>query len=239
MAKSKSKNNSLRKIKAIFIKEIKDALRSNKIVFLFLLFPVFTYFLTFAMKGNVGTNPLIFLTMHISMIPLMVTAALIAEEKDKQTLRVLILSNVKPMQYLLGIGSFVFILNIITSCFFLPLLHLQLIFIPKFLLIISLGILCSTILGAIIGVIVKGGSNVAAASTPITILFALVPLLASGSGNGFLASIASWLYSGQLMTIIFDLANNFTFVRVSIMLTNLLILTTVFVFVYNQKKLSD
>ena len=114
-------STSLRKIKAIFVKEIKDALRSNRIVFLFLLFPVFGYLITAMMKGDAGTNPLIFLTMHISMIPLMITAALIAEEKDKQTLRVLILSNVKPLQYLLGVGSFVFVLNIVTSCLFLPL----------------------------------------------------------------------------------------------------------------------
>ena len=59
-------STSLRKIKAIFVKEIKDALRSNRIVFLFLLFPVFAYLITAMMKGNAGTNPLIFLTMHIS-----------------------------------------------------------------------------------------------------------------------------------------------------------------------------
>ncbi|EDS72060.1 ABC transporter permease [Anaerofustis stercorihominis] len=232
-------STSLRKIKAIFVKEIKDALRSNRIVFLFLLFPVFGYLITAMMKGDAGTNPLIFLTMHISMIPLMITAALIAEEKDKQTLRVLILSNVKPLQYLLGVGSFVFVLNIVTSCLFLPLLNLQLVYIPQFLLVVMLGILCSTILGAIIGVIVKSGSNVAAASTPITILFALVPLIASGTGSGFLSTIAMGLYSGQLMTIIFDIANNFTFLRISIMMVNLVVLATVFVFVYNQKKLSD
>jgi len=232
-------STSFRKIKAIFIKEIKDALRSNKIVFLFLLFPVFTYLLAWFLKGNLGTNPLIFLTMHISMIPLMITAALIAEEKDKQTLRVLILSNVKPLQYLLGIGSFVFILNIVTSCLFLPVLNIPVRFLPQFLLVVMLGILCSTILGAIIGVIVKSGSNVAAASTPITILFALIPLMASGSGNGLLSTIAMGLFSGQLMSILFDVANNFTFIRVSIMMANVLVLATIFIFVYNQKKLSD
>ncbi len=239
MNKTKSKNNSFRKIKAIFIKEFKDAFKSNKIVFMFLLFPVFTYFLAFVMKGNAGSNPLIFLMMHISMVPVMVTAALIAEEKDKNTLKVLILSNVRPMQYLIGVGSFVFIINIITSCLFLPLLHLQLVFIPKFLIVISIGMLCSTILGAIVGMIVKGGANIAAATLPVSIVFAIFPLLASGSGNPFLAMVAELLYSGQLVTIIFDVANNFTFIRLLIMILNAVFFLIVFTLVYNNKKLSD
>lgn len=238
MKKAKS-NNSFRKIKAIFKKEIKDAFKSNRIVFLFLLFPVFAYVISMAMKGNAGTNPLVFLMMHVSMIPLMVTAALIAEEKDKNTLRVLILSNIRPMQYLLGVGSFVFIINIITSSLFLPLLHLDPVYIPKFLLVIAIGILCSTILGAIVGVLVKSGANIAGATLPVSLIFAFIPLLATGSSNPIITSIASFLYSGELMIILFDIANNFTFSGVSIMLVNVVVLLTIFTFVYNQKKLSD
>ena len=41
------------------------------------------------------------------------------------------------------------------------------------------------------------------------------------------------------MIILFDIANNFTFSGVSIMLVNVVVLLTIFTFVYNQKKLSD
>lgn len=49
-----------------------------------------------------------FITMHIVMIPIINMANIIAEEKEKNTLRVLIMSNVKPMEYLIGIGLSVF-----------------------------------------------------------------------------------------------------------------------------------
>lgn len=231
-------NYSFRKIKAIFIKEIKDVFKNTKIVFLFLLFPVFTYFLAAFMQGNAGTNPLIFLMMHISMVPVMVMASLIAEEKDKNTLKVLILSNVRPMQFLVGIGSFVFIINVITSCLFLPLLHLNPIFIPKFLLVIMIGIFCSTLLGAIVGMVVKGGANIATATLPVSIVFAIVPLMGAAK-SGFLSFIATLLYSGQLMNILFDITNNFTMIRIGIMIINALVFLTIFTLVYNNKKLSD
>lgn len=238
-AEDLKKDYTFRKVKAIFIKELKDALRNNRIVFLFLLFPVFTYLLAAFLREGMGTNPLIFLMMHVSMIPIMVTAALIAEEKDKNTLRVLILSNIKPMQYLLGMGSFVFLINFITSCLFFPLLHMNIMDIPKFIVLIVIAIFCSTILGAIVGMVVKGGANIATATLPATIIFAALPILAVATGNEFMALIASGLYTGQFITIIFNISQYFTFFRILIMVINILVLLLVFTLVYNQRKLSD
>ena len=49
----------------------------------------------------------LFATMYIGMAPLTSIAAVIAEEKERNTLRVLMMSNVKPYEYLLGVGSYI------------------------------------------------------------------------------------------------------------------------------------
>ena len=240
---AKAKNNkgsiSFRKVKAIFVKEVKDSLKNNRIVFLFLLFPAFAYLITFLLGKKLDTDPITFVEMHISMIPLMITASLIAEEKDKHTLKVLMLSNVKPIEFLLGVLSFVFLLNVVTTCLFIPLLKFKMVELFNFLVVISLGIICSTILGAIIGITARTGSNVAATSTPITLLFALVPLLAQIMPGSAIAGFASILYSGQMISIIMDLTGNFTFIRFGVMLLNLLAFMIVFIIIYGNKNLAE
>lgn len=52
----------------------------------------------------------LFSTMYIGMAPLTAMAAIISEEKEKNTLRVLMMANVKPWQYLAGTGSYVFLI---------------------------------------------------------------------------------------------------------------------------------
>ena len=241
LERKKRKNNgvSFRKVKAIFTKEIKDSLRNNRIVFLFLLFPAFAYLVTFLLGDNLDTDPITFVEMHISMIPLMITASLIAEEKDKNTLKVLMLSNVKPVEFLLGVLSFVFLLNVVTTCFFIPLMSFKIAEFIRFLLVISVGIICSTILGAIIGITARAGSNVAATSTPVTLLFALVPLLAQMMPGSAIAGFASILYSGQMISILMDLTGNFTFIRFGIMLLNFLVFMVIFLIIYGNKNLAE
>lgn len=238
-AKKQKSSISFRKIKAIFVKEIKDSLRNNRVIFLFLLFPAFAYLVTFLLGKKLDTDPITFVEMHISMIPLMITASLIAEEKDKNTLKVLMLSNVKPVEFLLGVLSFVFLLNVATTCLFIPLLKFKFVEFFNFLLVTSMGIICSTILGAIIGITAKSGSNVAATSTPITLVFALVPLLAQMMPGSAIAGFASMLYSGQMISILMDLTGNFTFIRFGIMMLNFVVFMVVFLIIYGNKNLAE
>lgn len=49
-----------------------------------------------------------FAGMFVGMSPLVATVSILSEEKNEGTLRVLFMSNVKSMEYLLAIGSYVF-----------------------------------------------------------------------------------------------------------------------------------
>ena len=88
----------------IIKKQIKDTLKNKTILVQFILFPIMTLVMENAI--NLEGMPELFFTklfsiMYIGMAPLTSVSAIISEEKEKNTLRVLMMANVKPLQYLL------------------------------------------------------------------------------------------------------------------------------------------
>lgn len=224
---------STRKINAVFKKQIKDFIKNKKVIFLFLLMPIFAFFMNMIYKENM--YPIMFLVMHISMVPIMTTAIIIAEEKENNTLQVLIMSNVKPMEYILGVGLFVFILSFLSSLLFLIFLSVPAGGLVNFIIGVSLGIICSTLLGAMIGIIADTAANVSMYSTPLTLLFSIVPLFASY--NPVLSYISTGLYSGQIMTMILNLSEPISIIRIGIIIINALLFLVLFSIIYRKKKL--
>ena len=103
---------------AVFKKQIKDTLRNKTILIQFLMFPAMTLIMSHTvrlpdMPENFFVN--LFASMYIGMAPLTSMSAVISEEKEKNTLRVLIMSNVKPYEYLLGVGSYVWLACMVGS----------------------------------------------------------------------------------------------------------------------------
>ena len=100
-------------ILAILKKQMKDTFKNKEILIQFILFPVIAIIMENAI--NIEGMPerffvTLFATMYIGMAPLTSMAAIIAEEKEKNTLRVLMLSNVKPAEYLMGTGSYIWLI---------------------------------------------------------------------------------------------------------------------------------
>ena len=91
----------------IIKKQLKDTLKNKTVLIQFILFPVLTLIMEHAI--NMDGMPELFFSklfsvMYIGMAPLTATASIISEEKEKNTLRVLIMSNVKAWQYILCMG---------------------------------------------------------------------------------------------------------------------------------------
>ena len=94
----------------IIKKQIKDTLKNKTVLIQFVMFPVLT--LIFENAINIPDMPELFFTklfsvMYMGMAPLVAVASIIAEEKEKNTLRVLTMANVKAWEYLAGIGIYV------------------------------------------------------------------------------------------------------------------------------------
>ena len=102
-----------RKICAVWKKQVKDTLKNKVILIQFIMFPMLTAVMQNAMDiQGMPKNYFVtlFATMYIGMAPLTAMAAIISEEKECNTLRVLLMSNVKAGEYLLGTGGYVFMI---------------------------------------------------------------------------------------------------------------------------------
>lgn len=103
----------MRNVLIIIKKQLKDTIKNKTILIQFLLFPIMTLIMEYAIV--IDGMPELFFTklfsiMYIGMAPLTSVAAIISEEKEKNTLRVLMMANVKPWQYLMGVGIYVWLI---------------------------------------------------------------------------------------------------------------------------------
>ena len=144
-----------RKIYAVWKKQVKDTLKNKVILIQFVMFPLLTAVMqnTIDMQGMQDNFfVILFATMYIGMAPLTSMAAIISEEKECNTLRVLLMSNVKAGEYLLGTGGYVFMICTIGALFFGIMGNFRGEELAGFVLAMCVGIVLSLLLGAAIGV---------------------------------------------------------------------------------------
>ncbi|MBQ8626036.1 MAG: ABC transporter permease [Agathobacter sp.] len=178
----------------------------------------------------------LFSGMFIGMAPLVSTSSIIAEEKEKDTLRVLIMSNVHPVQYLLGIGSYVFLLCMMGALVFGVCGGYQTTTLLQFLLIMGSGILISIIIGAIIGICAKNQMAATSLTVPVMLVLAFLPMLAMF--NETIAKIAKFFYSQQAFLLINNLGiKNPEAENILILTANFLLVAMLFLLSYRKMKL--
>lgn len=193
----------------IMEKQRKDTLKNKTVLIQFLMLPLLCILMekTVQIEGmpeNFFVN--LFASMYLGMAPLTTVSAIISEEKEKNTLRVLLMADVSPAQYLLGIGSYVFLACMLGGGVFCCLLD------GKegeqrmlFLLIMAIGVLASVMAGAAIGVGSKNQMAATAVTVPVMMLFSFLPMLSMF--NETLAKVAKLTYSGQIKLLIDSLGN--------------------------------
>ena len=89
----------MRNVGVIIKKQLKDTIKNKTVLIQFIMFPVMTLVMENAihikdMPENFFTK--LFAVMYMGMAPLTAGASIISEEKEKNTLRVLMMANVKP-----------------------------------------------------------------------------------------------------------------------------------------------
>ena len=95
----------------------------------------------------------LFSIMYIGMAPITAVAAIISEEKEKNTLRVLMMANVKPWQYLIGVGFYVWVICMLGASVMSTAFSGQ--YIVTYLCFMGIGFMVSIVVGAWIGFFVS------------------------------------------------------------------------------------
>ena len=196
----------MRNIGVIIKKQIKDTLKNKTVLIQFVMFPVLT--LVFENAINIPDMPELFFTklfsvMYMGMAPLTSVAAIIAEEKEKNTLRVLTMANVKAWEYLAGIGIYVWTICMAGAGVMATTLSSG--DVPFYLGVMAAGFIISIAIGACIGIIASNQMAATSLSLPVMLIFSFMPMLAMF--NDKIEKIAGIFYTQQIR----ELLGNMTF----------------------------
>ena len=178
-----------------------------------------------------------FCTMNVVMIPILGMSSIIAEEKEKGTLRSLIVFNVKPVEYLLGVSITIFFAIMVSSIFFIIIIPSEIVNVKKYLLFCAAGAVVSVLIGAIIGLITENQIKVGAIAAPIAMVLGMLPVFAEA--NKWLKGFTSLLYSDILSKLISQNSSFVTLKEILILLSNILIVFLLFYLIYRNKGLEN
>lgn len=187
---------------AILNKQCKDSLRNLPTLMILVIYPAVA-FVMIAAVGEEGAGAMfvsMFATMHCCFAPMTIASNLLAEEKEKGTLRSLLLSGVGRGNYLVSIAWFVIFISMLTGGTFLLMDSFDRAYRLTFWAAMLAGVVISTLLGLCIGI---RSRNVAAANgmaVPVGLVFSLLPMLAQF--NAGMANVSKFLYSGRISLIL-------------------------------------
>jgi len=196
----------MRNIGVIIKKQLKDTFKNKTVLIQFVMFPLLT--LVFEHAINIPDMPELFFTklfsvMYMGMAPLTSAAAIISEEKEKNTLRVLMMANVKPWEYLAGIGVYVWTICMAGAGVMASSLPAK--DIPFFLCVMAAGFIISIAAGACIGIFAPNQMVSTSLVMPVMLIFSFAPMLAMF--NDKIEKVARIFYTQQIRVLL----NNMSF----------------------------
>lgn len=193
----------MKNIDAVFLKQIKETFKNKTILIQFLMMPI----LAVVMENTITLDDMpehffvkMFSVMFVGMAPLTCMSSIISEEKENNTLRALMMSNVKPFEYLMGVGLYVWLMCMAGAVVFAVCGGYTGMDFCVFMLIMSTGILLSELTGAAIGIFSKNQMSATSVSVPVTMVFSFLPMLSMF--NESIEKVARITYSQQMSNLI-------------------------------------
>ncbi len=203
----------MRTIKTLMIKDSKNCV-SNKNVLFILAMPVLFCILYHYVLGD-KLQPKYVLQLcsifTISMIPTSVLPMMIAEEKEKYTLRSLMLANVKGLEFLGSKLMVCLLLTLMDAVFVFAIAGEDFGDLPVYLLAIFLSSCGLLFLGAVAGLLSKDQASAGTVGSPLMMLVMIPPLFAGMNQTiekmavilptaSFQTILTSFIEDGRLMT---------------------------------------
>lgn len=221
---------------AILWKQLKDTLKNKTVLIQFIMFPVLTVVMENAielqdMPEHFFAN--LFAIMYVGMAPLTSISAVISEEKEKNTLRVLQMCNVKSSAYLLGNAIYVVGICLMGSLVIGLAGGYRGQELGYFMLIMLLGHSISAVLGATVGVVSRNQMVATSITVPVMMVLAFLPMLSMF--NETVKKIAKFFFSQQLHMLLNRLNNlSISVETIVILACNMVVVLAVFMVVYRK-----
>ena len=227
----------MKNIIVIIKKQIKDTIKNKTVLIQFILFPILTIIMENAIKMD--GMPEMFFTklfsiMYIGMAPLTAMAAIISEEKEKNTLRVLMMANVKPWQYLVGVGVYVWTICMLGAGIMATGLDRE--NIPAYMLIMGAGFILSILAGACVGIYSKSQMVSTSVVMPVMMILSFAPMLSLF--NDKIAKVSKVLYTQQMRLILDNMKlSDIKTESAIIIMVNAVIVLALFFIIFRRKGL--
>ena len=198
--------NSISRIKAILIKETQDVKSNANVLFMFitpvLLTLIYKYMIQGMPEGIAITFGLLFLAVMIGMY---VPSMTIAEEKERKTLQVLLLSPAKPAEVFIGKGLLTFVSIIVFALLLMAIEGNMWDKLPVILLALILVSIPCILIGMIVGMLAQNQMATGAIGFPVYMLFLMLPLLTIVNGQSVMTKIASVLPTYHFTQILYKI----------------------------------
>ncbi len=227
----------MKNIYAVFLKQLKETLKNKTILIQFVMLPVMAVIMqNFVKIDNMPENFFVklFAVMFIGMAPQTCMSSIISEEKEMNTLRTLMMSNVKPFHYLLGTGIYVWNFCMAGAAIFAAAGGYSGNELFLFLAAMAIGILLSILIGAIIGICSKNQMTATSVGIPVMMIFSFVPMLSMF--NDTIEKFAGIVYSQQLNNIINNIGvSEINYGSITALAVNFIIAIALFAAVFRKK----
>lgn len=223
-------------VRAVFRKQVKETLKNKEVLVQFMMFPL----IAVVMENLVQVEGLpegyfvnLFSAMYVGMAPLIAMVSILAEEKEKGTLRALLMANVKPAEYLIGVGSYVWAACMAGACIFMVTGGYKGKTALFFLMVMGAGIFISLVLGAAIGASCRNQMAATAISVPVMLALSFLPMLSAF--NETVGKAAKFVYTQQVSLLINHVSEkSMSFQNGSIILANFLFAAIFFAYAYRK-----
>jgi len=223
-----------------FLKQTMDMSHNIGVIMQFAIYPILLGVVILAISNdNMAVQPMMLMmisTSFISITPILKVRGFISNDKSQNVLRILIMANVKPMEYILGINVFIVSISICASLLLGLIGGLVGIALLKYVLVMILGVVTTLVLGSALTLSSSLDSVSGAVIALIALLNSILPLLSIF--NPSIQKISYFIYTYQINNLIGDIYGNFfDWKRVIIIVSNLVLFFIGFVVSYKKSRL--
>lgn len=197
----------LYKVKALFKLGMEDLLK-NLNVFIYVILPIAFAFL-YANMGNTAKEYLfsICTLLTLSMVPVALMGTIIAEEKEKNTLRTLMLNDVKASEILFAKAMICMLFVVIDNLLIYFILELPMDHFILYQLVSFVTGLAVILFGAFVGLLAKNQMSAGLLSMPFMIIF-MAPMFIMMFKDKLAETISSLLPTDAMMELFLCITKN-------------------------------
>jgi len=228
--------------KAIYIKQLRDVMKNFGVLIQFILYPAMTFMMTNLIGPMPGLPDSHFVTMFAGMFVGMglvsAIAPAIAEDRERNSLRFLLMAGVKSHEYLMGIGG-VFLTFSLAGCVAFALLMPNASIMQMLVMTLSmfLGCIASILLGATVGMMSKNEQEAISISSLMGLVISFGPFIANMSQNDTLMRVFRVFYTMNFVYT--EVRTEDALESFGIILVNVVVLSAAFTWAYGKSNPSN